>query len=104
MEKSEVKIKIIEILNDLFPSAGANLDFFEYIDLIDDLDIDSMAFISIVIEIETTFCITIPDEMLLMENFRNVECILAIIESAMKGNESHKNKQEDNNDKVGSYA
>lgn len=83
------------MLNNLFPDSGVNLDVLEYVDLINDLGMDSLAFISIVIEVEETFDIAVPDEMLLIENFRNVDCILAIVESAMNVDKSLENEQED---------
>ena len=81
MEKSEIKTKIIDMLNNLFPDFGVDTDILEFVDLIDDLGMDSMIFISIVIEVESTFDITVPDEMLLMENFRNVDEIIKIVEN-----------------------
>ncbi len=81
MEKSEIKAKVIDMLNNLFPDSGVDTDILEFVDLIDDLGMDSMIFISIVIEVESTFDITVPDEMLLMENFRNVDEIIKIVEN-----------------------
>lgn len=95
MVNSEIRAKVIEMLNNLFPDSGVNLDVLEYVDLINDLGMDSLAFISIVIEVEETFDIAVPDEMLLIENFRNVDCILAIVESAMNVDKSLENEQED---------
>ena len=69
------------MLNNLFPDSGVDTDILEFVDLIDDLGMDSMIFISIVIEVESTFDITVPDEMLLMENFRNVDEIIKIVEN-----------------------
>ena len=52
-------------------------------DLIDDLGMDSMTFISIVVEIEFVFNIIVPDDILLMENFKNVDDIVGVIENMM---------------------
>lgn len=83
MEKNEIKAKLIELLGNLFPKSEVNGDILEYVDLIDDLGMDSITFISIVIEVETTFDIIVPDEMLLIENFRNIDAILSIVESQL---------------------
>lgn len=83
------------MLNNLFSNSGVNTDILEYVDLVGDLGMDSMTFISIVIEIEATFDIIVPDAMLLMENFRNVDGILDIVENAMNTDESPENEQED---------
>lgn len=71
------------MISNLFPNSGIDSDILEYVDLIDDLGMDSVTFISIVVEIESIFEIIVPDDMLLMENFRNVDGILAVVESAM---------------------
>lgn len=83
MENGDIKSKVIEMISNLFPNSGIDSDILEYVDLIDDLGMDSVTFISIVVEIESIFEIIVPDDMLLMENFRNVDGILAVVESAM---------------------
>ena len=55
-------------------------------------DRDSLSFISIVIETESTFDITIPEEMLLMENFRTVDRIIEIVENEKNFNKSIANE------------
>lgn len=87
MENGDIKAKVIDMLNNLFPNSGVDSDILEYVDLIDDLGMDSVTFISMVVEIESIFEIIVPDDMLLMENFRNVDGILAVIESAMNVDE-----------------
>lgn len=82
------------MISNLFPNSGIDSDILEYVDLIDDLGMDSVTFISIVVEIESIFEIIVPDDMLLMENFRNADGILAVIESAMNVDKSRENEQE----------
>ncbi len=94
MENGDIKAKVIEMLNNLFPNSGIGSDVLEYVDLIDDLGMDSITFISTVVEIESIFEIIVPDDMLLMENFRNVDGILAVVESAMNEDRSRENGQE----------
>ena len=83
MERNEIKIKVVDILNTLFPNSGIDTSILEYVDLIDDLGMDSMTFISIVVEIEFVFNIIVPDDILLMENFKNVDDIVGGIENMM---------------------
>ena len=83
MERNEIKIKVVDILTPLFPNSGIDTSILEYVDLIDDLGMDSMTFISIVVEIEFVFNIIVPDDILLMENFKNVNNIVGIIENTM---------------------
>ncbi len=82
MDKNEIKSKLIDILTVLFPDSGVDKDVLEYTDIIDDLGMDSITFISIIVEIEDAFEIIVPDDMLLMENFRNVDLIIQIVEDA----------------------
>lgn len=80
MNRAEITEKLIEKLKELFADRNVDTDTLEYVDLIDDLGMDSITFISIVVEVEDIFGITVPDDMLLMENFRNVDGITKIIE------------------------
>ena len=80
MEKSENKVKILEILSILFQNSGVDTDVLEYVDLIDDLGMDSVNFISLIVELEAEFDIQIPDEWLLMDKFRECSSILSAVE------------------------
>ena len=79
MNKFEIKDKLIGKLAELFVDKSIDDYLLEYVDLIDDMGMDSMTFISIVVEIEALFEITVSDDALLMENFRRVEDIVDII-------------------------
>lgn len=79
MNKNEIKEKLIEICTKTFPNQDIDADLIEYMDFVDDMGMDSMTFISIVVEIETLFEITVPDDLILMENFRRVEDIVELI-------------------------
>lgn len=77
-----IKQEVIELISELFKDKGFDIDIFEYVDLIDDLGMDSITFISIVVEVEAHFGIEIPDDMLSLENFRclkNIVCMLTSI-------------------------
>lgn len=80
MEKSEIKAKILEILSNLFQNTGIDTDVLEYVDLIDDLGMDSVNFISLIVELEAEFDIQIPDEWLLMDKFLECSSILSAVE------------------------
>lgn len=95
MGKNEIKSKLIDMLAMLFPDSGVDKDVLEYTDLMDDLGMDSITFISIVVEIEDVFEITVPDDLLLMENFRNVDSIIQIVEDAKNTTLKNEDKQED---------
>ena len=80
MNREEIKQRLIDMLQELFPESGVDKDMLEYVDLIDDLGMESITFVSVVVEIEDLFGITIPDDVLLLDYFRNVNGILKIIE------------------------
>ena len=75
----EIKEKIIGFLTSLFSDSGVDTDIFEYVDLIDDLGMDSINFVSLIIELEATFDVQIPDEWLLMEKFRTFSQIYSAV-------------------------
>lgn len=77
---TNIKNEVVELISELFSDKGFDTDIIEYIDLIDDAGMDSITFISIVVEIESKFNITVPDEMLVMDNFRNVDGIVTLVE------------------------
>ncbi len=95
MDKKEIKSKLIDMLAMLFPDSGVDKDVLEYTDLMDDLGMDSITFISIVVEIEDVFEITVSDDLLLIENFRNVDSIIQIVEDAKNATSKNEDKQED---------
>lgn len=83
-ENITVKNKIIDIIAALFSKSGIDTDIFEFVDFIDDLGMDSVAFVSLVIDFETVFNITIPDDLLLLENFRNYEKTLSTLSKSLQ--------------------
>ena len=95
MDKKEIKSKLIDMLAMLFPDSGVDKDVLEYTDLMDDLGMDSITFISIVVEIEDVFEITVSDDLLLIENFRHVDSIIQIVEDAKNATSKNEDKQED---------
>lgn len=79
MTKEEIKKTVIDIIYNMFLEANLDKNMVEYIDLAEDVGMNSIYYISIIIEIETQFGITLPDECILMENFRNVDKIVTIV-------------------------
>ncbi len=79
MDTVEIKNKIINVLNELFSEAGVDKDILEYVDLVDDLGMDSINFVSIIIELETLFDVQIPDDWMLIERFRSYSLIYSAI-------------------------
>ncbi len=92
MERNDIKEKIIDILDRLFSDAGVDRDILEYVDLIDDLGMDSINFISLIIELESTFDIQIPDDWLLMEKLQNYTLIYSAVEELLQIKEKKDNE------------
>lgn len=95
MDKNEIKSKLVDMLAELFPDSGVNKDVLKYADLMEDLGMDSITFITIIVEIEDVFEISVPDDLLLMENFRNVDSIIQIVEDSKNATSNNEDKQED---------
>ena len=83
MEKNEIKAKIIGIMSNLFQNSDVDTDVLEYVDLIDDLGMDSVNFISLIIELEAEFDIQIPNDQLLMDKFREYSPIYSIVDELL---------------------
>lgn len=94
MTTDEIKAEVINLISELFKDKGFDTDIIEYADLVDDMGMDSITFISIVVELEAKFNITVPDDMLLMDSFKKVDDIVAVV-----GNELAKGVVNDDGDK-----
>ena len=79
MTQAEIKKDVIILLSKLFLDKVSDICVIEDADLIDDLDMDSISFISLVVEIEDHFDFIIPDNLLLIEYFKCVDDIVSII-------------------------
>lgn len=89
MTTEEIKTEVIDLISELFRDKGFDTDIIEYADLVDDMGMDSITFISIVVELEVKFDITVSDDMLLIDNFKKVDDIVAVVENELaKGAEN----------------
>lgn len=79
MEKQQINEQLLPVLSKVFLNIQSYLEQISNIDLIDDLGMDSVTFITLLIEIESQFQITISDEFLLFDNFRNINDIIDTI-------------------------
>ena len=83
MTTEAIKQEVIELISELFKDNGFDIDIIEYVDLVDDMGMDSITFISIVVKVEAHFNIEVPDDMLLFENFKCVDDIVSVIENEL---------------------
>lgn len=84
MSEELVKAELINIIGELFKDNGYDVEFIEYCNFVDDLGIDSITFITLVVELESHFQIIVPDEKLLMEYFKNINEITEVIVNCLK--------------------
>ena len=89
-----IKDKVVDICLHLFQDVRLDVYSIEHMDFVDDLGMDSITFISLVIEVETEFAITLPEDKLLIDNFKNLSEIIEIVRTQLTSN-----NKSDNNDK-----
>ena len=79
MNREEIKEKLIALCADIFQNSGVDTNLLEYVDFSDDLGMDSITFITLIVEIEASFEITVPDDSLLMDNFKNLDDVIQVV-------------------------
>lgn len=95
MKREEIKEKLISLYAEIFQSSGVDTDLLEYVDLIDDLGMDSITFITLIVQIETMFAITVPDDLLLMDNFKNMDAVIQMVSDQLFGKTAEKEDERD---------
>lgn len=83
MTTETIKREVIELISELFKGKGVDIDIIEHMDLINAGVMDSITFISIIVEIESHFNIEIPDDILLLENFKSVDNVVSIVNNEL---------------------
>lgn len=86
MERDEIKRKLTVLFAKIFQDSQIDLSLIEYVDFADELGMDSIAFITLIIEIETEFGITVPDNLLLMDKFKNMDDAIQIVDTQLSTN------------------
>ena len=79
MNRDEIKEKLIVLCAEIFKDSNVDTDLLEYVDFADDLGMDSITFITLIVELEATFDITVPDDLLLMDNFKNMDDVIKVV-------------------------
>ena len=79
MELNEIKEKVIDIVFTLFKDQNIDKDLIEHVNLVSDMNMESIIFISLIVNIENEFLVIIPDEFLLMDYFRTIDDIVFTI-------------------------
>lgn len=80
MSREEIKERIIILCAEIFRDSGADTKLIEFMDFNDDLGMDSITFITLIVEIENAFSIVVPDDLLLMNKLRNIDAIVSVVE------------------------
>lgn len=79
MNVEKIKEALIGLLEELFADTGFDADLLECMDFADDLGMDSTMFITLIVEIEAAFNIIVPDDLLRMEHFKNMDDVLQLV-------------------------
>ena len=79
MNRDEIKEKLISLCAEIFKDSNVDTDLLEYVDFADDLGMDSITFITLIVELEAAFDITVPDDLLLMDNFKNMDDVIKVV-------------------------
>lgn len=81
MNEKYIRKLIVDIIIEEFGEDIKEIDveLITHMDLIEDLGMTSVVFISIVVRIEEALNIIVPDEMLLLNNFKNVNSIISML-------------------------
>ena len=79
MQTAEIRRNVLRVLLEVFAGQGMDETSAAHIDLTEDLGMDSIQFITLVVELEARFEITVPDERLHPEHFQNADRITATI-------------------------
>lgn len=88
MEINEIKNQLVELCSQIFQNSGVDKDLIEYVDFADDLGMDSITFVTLIVEIEECFNIIVPDVLLSMDNFKNISEVSELIFNQLSCNES----------------
>ena len=83
MTKELIKSNLIDLCSEIFKESNVDTDLIEYVDYVDDLSMDSITFITLIVEIEARFDIVVPDDMLVIDYFRTTDDIVEIISREM---------------------
>lgn len=83
MTREEIKQNLIKVLSNNISENKTNEYDYENINIIDEYDIDSLTFISIIIDLEHIFNVIIPDDLLQMDEFSDFNNIVNILDSLL---------------------
>lgn len=81
MNEKCVKKAIVDVISREFNIEEKDQKILDQLDLLEDLGMDSMSFVSIIVELETTLGIIIPDEYMLIDNFRKLDSIVNVVQN-----------------------
>ena len=98
MNRDEIKEKLIALCAEIFKDSNVDTNLLEYVDFADDLGMDSITFITLIVELEAAFDITVPDDLLMMDNFENMDDVVNVVAEQL--DEKTKEKEGECDDKA----
>lgn len=70
-----IRKKLIETVSVFFEDIGIHVENIESVDFVDELGMDSLMFITLIIELENAFGFQLEDELIHLENFKSLDDI-----------------------------
>lgn len=83
--KMNIEKKILKIINDIYGDIILENLSNKEINLVEDLEFDSIKIVTLIVEIEYIFEIIIPDEYLDIKNIANISNLVVLIEKMLNG-------------------
>lgn len=78
MERNEIKDRIVKLCLEVM-NVTEESNIAESKNLVDDFGLNSIMFITLIVEIEDDFDITIPDQLLSVEHFNTIDAAVDIV-------------------------
>lgn len=83
MTKESIKSNLTELCCEIFRELNVDSDIIKYGDFVDELGMNSIMFITLIVEIEALFEIVVPDDLLDVDCFRSINDIVDIIDTEL---------------------
>ncbi len=83
MEKSEIKEKLLEIIEEELPEVTAD-DIDTGASFVDEYGVDSVSLIKMIVDAETTFDVKFDDHELALNKYDNFDDVIEVIEEKLQ--------------------
>ena len=88
MNLEEIKNNVIKIVTEICKNDPVGPIITTHLDELCDLNMDSITFVYLIVELESCFNITVPDDFLVVDNFSNISKIVKFVEKQLSDNKN----------------